>query len=169
LGELINDQNPTKIHISSNDNRYSELMSTLDSVSTVHERAKLIEQFFISIYKQFDDRLIREVLNNFTFHEKLSTIAKRSATTTKTMDRLFNAHIGITPVQFKNILQFRNSLRTKLNNMKQSLASLSFESHYNDLPYMLRVYRKFTGMTGTAFFNSLSTSADGKYLYREVS
>lgn len=167
LEEIAGSQNPTAIDITSGDKRYKDFLEKL-VLMPVAERIDAIEHFLISVYNKDEYSLLETILQNFDFNKKLSAIASESATTTKTMDRLFKKHIGLSPVEFKNILKFRNSLKAKLTNKEQSLSHLSFESNYSDLPYMMKVYRKFTKQTAKTFFDQLSTAAQGKYLYQEI-
>ena len=168
LEEVGRNQNPTAINISSGDKRYHDLLQLLNSLSSIRERIDAIEDFFVSHYKAFEDPLLEKIIEHFSSFQKLTTIAAKAATTTKTIDRLFKKHIGLTPIEFRRILKFRISLRSKLSDKNQSLENLAFETDYSDLPYMMRVYRKFTGQTAKTFFDRLSVSANGKYLYQEI-
>jgi len=167
LEEITGNQNPTNIQIGQADKRYDELVPALEWLSS-SERASAIEDFFVSNYRDFEESLLERILPEFSSFQKLPMIAKQAATSTKTIDRLFKKHIGLTPVEFKRILKFRSSLRSKLSDSNQSLESLAYETNYSDLPYMMKVYRKFTGQTAKAFFDRLSVSANGKYLYQEI-
>ena len=168
LDEISRDQNPTAINISAADERYLDLQQVLNSLSSIGQRTAAIEDFFASIYSDAVDPLLQEIVKHFDPDQKLTSIAASAATTTKTIDRLFKKHIGLTPVEFRRILKFRNSLRTKLSGKNQSLEHLAFDTNYHDLPYMMKVYKKFTGQTAKSFFERLSTSANGKYLYQEI-
>lgn len=168
LYEISRDQNPTAIKISSRDKRYHDVQETLNFLSSVAIRSEAIEDFFVSIYKDPGDPLLEEIIKHFDPDQKLTTIAKKAATTTKTIDRLFKKHIGLTPVAFRSILKFRNSLRSKLSDKNQSLGHIAFDTNYSDLPYMMKVYRNFTGQTAKTFFDRLSISGNGKYLYQEI-
>jgi AraC-like DNA-binding protein len=168
LDEITRDQNPTAIDIPSTDKRYHDLQQVLNSLSSITQRLAAIEDFFVSIYKDPADLLLAEVIKHFDPDQKLTSIAAAAATTTKTIDRLFKKHIGVTPVEFRRILKFRNSLRSKLSGKNQSLEDVAFDSNYQDLPYMMKVYKKFTGQTARTFFERLSVSANGKYLYQEI-
>jgi AraC-like DNA-binding protein len=168
LDEVCRNQNPTAINISAGDKRYHDLLQRLNSLSSIGDRVSAIEDFFVSVYKNFEDPLLEKIIAHFNSFQKLTTIATNAATTTKTIDRLFKKHIGLTPVEFRRILKFRISLRSKLSGKNSSLQNLAFETDYSDLPYMMKVYRKFTGQTAKTFFDRLSVSANGKYLYQEI-
>ena len=168
LDEVGKNQNPTAINISSEDKRYKDLLQILNSLSSICERIDAIEDFFVSIYKNFEDPLLVNIIEHINSLQTLTTIATHAATSTKTIDRLFKKHIGLTPVEFRRILKFRISLRSKLSDRNQSLENLAFETDYSDLSYMMKVYRKFTGQTAKTFFDRLSVSANGKYLYQEI-
>jgi YesN/AraC family two-component response regulator len=168
LEEISKDQNPTAINITTKDKRYQGLQEVLNSASSITQRIAAIEDFFVSIYKDADDVLLKEIIKHFDPDQKLTSIASTAATTTKTMDRLFKKHIGLTPVEYRSILKFRNSLRSKLSGKNQSLEHVAFDGNYHDLPYMMKVYKKFTGQTAKTFFDKLSVSANGKYLYQEI-
>ena len=167
LEEVARNQNPTNINISYRDKRYHDLLQVLPSLSSL-ERISAIEDLFVSVYNKFEDPLLKNIIAHFNSFQKLTLIAAKAATSTKTIDRLFKKHIGLTPVEFKSILKFRSSLSSKLSDSHQSLENLAYETDYSDLPYMMKVYRKLTGQTAKTFFDRLSVSANGKYLYQEI-
>ena len=167
LEEVSSNQNPTNIHISEADKRYAGLLQVLHSISSP-QKINAIEDFFVSIYNKFENPLLETIIAEFNSFQKLTTIATKAATSTKTIDRLFKKHVGLTPVEFKSILKFRSSLSSKLTDSHQSLENLAYETNYSDLPYMMKVYKKFTGQTAKTFFDRLSVSANGKYLYQEI-
>jgi AraC-like DNA-binding protein len=168
LQEISRNQNPSAISIISKDKRYDHLQQVLNSFRSVVQRMEAIEDFLVSIYRDPGDPLLEEIITEFDPDEKLTTIATKKATTTKTIDRLFKKHIGLTPVAVKQILKFRNSLRAKLSGKNQTLEHVAFDTNYHDLPYMMKAYRKFTGQTAKTFFDRLSISENGKYLYQEI-
>src|SRR6185503_3893654 len=87
LEEISRNENPTAITISSSDKRYQDLQGLLNSLSSVTERMAAIEDFFVFNYTDFDDVLLKEIIKHFDPDQKLTTIARTAATTTKTIDR----------------------------------------------------------------------------------
>jgi len=166
LEDLVKDQNPSRINIGDTDNRYAEFVITLSNISSIESRVDAIEKFFLSIYQNLDDRFMETALPYFHSQMRLTAIAEHSGMSIKTMDRFFKKHMGVTPVQFRNIVQFRNSLCVKFSDAHRSLNDLAFQAEYYDLPYMMKVYKKFTKQPMSEFFDRLQVSAGGKYLFQ---
>src|SRR5205814_3790031 len=123
--------------------RYERVPRDLETLS-LNKKVQVIEDFFTRIFSEMRDILVDRVVQSFDSDLNVTSIAKKAAVSPKTMDRLFKRHIGITPVQYRNILRFRKSLEVKLRNEGVSLGHLSLDANYYDLPHMIKAYKKFT-------------------------
>lgn len=104
-----------------------------------------------------------ELILQTTEPPAITEISKHLATSQRNLSRLFNKWIGLTPVEFRNIVQFRRSLE-KRNSLpgKIKMKDIGYESDYSDPSYMIRMYKKFTGLNPSAFFDK--ATFDDKYV-----
>jgi AraC-like DNA-binding protein len=93
----------------------------------------------------------------------VAAISKQVYTSPRNLLRLFTKHMCISPVEFRNIYQFRFSLHRKIESADASLKEVGYESNYSDASYMVKMYKKFTGHTPSEFFDNLKGS-DNKYI-----
>lgn len=167
-GELKETNNPSLIPVDYFDSSFKEFCKTVDIDQSLSLTANLIEELLIKNYRDFTnailERCIRE-LSNPDQSVKLESLAQKTGASTKTINRLFHKYIGLSPVEFRKITQFRNALNTKLKDKDASFSSIALENNYYDLPYMIKIFKEFTGINAKKFFDSVSLSAEGKYVY----
>lgn len=129
-------------------------------------RIQRIEKFLLNRYLDFPNPLVEEALTLLCDLDEiysLTEISRMIGTSTRNLLRLFNKHICLSPVEFRNIHQFRFSLNKKMEAGKTSLKDIGYESNYSHASYMIRMYQKYTGLNPTLFFDKVSV--EGKYVY----
>jgi AraC-like DNA-binding protein len=170
LRELQQDQNPTTLKFHGANKHFLDLVSAIAAISDKNIWKLIIENFLIENYHDFEYPILKkgiQELSAFENDENLSVTARRIGMSVKTMDRLFKEHVGLSPVEFRSISKFRASLKMRLASPADSLNKVAIQSNYSDLPYMMKVYKKFTRRSAKSFFDSISTGADGQYVYHE--
>lgn len=131
-----------------------------------------LEMFLLS---QFSDNLelnsIKESLNlleNGNEQNSIATIAAKVGLTLKTFQRRFNKHMGCSPVEYRRICRFRNSLTSKFNGSKlKKLTHITYDEGYYDQSYFIKEFRKLTNHNPKEFFKSTS-KVDGEKIIWEI-
>lgn len=167
-GQLKEANNPSLIPATYFDRSFAEFGKNLDMDQPLSHTAKLIEELLLKNYTTFVNAVLERCLQKIADPDelkKIEEVAHQAGAATKTVNRLFHKHIGLSPVEFRKIAQFRYAIKTRLENKKASISSIALVNNYYDLPYMIRVFRKFTGINATAFFRNVSSSGDGQYIY----
>jgi AraC-like DNA-binding protein len=140
-----------------------------DMVFSETSKAKQVDVIENFLLKKLDTRQIElvsegiELLTDFDNVASIPEICKKIGTSSRNLSRLFNKHIGLTPVEFRNICQFRYSLNKKLQAGKKPLKDIGYESNYSDASYMIRMYKKYTGLNPSAFFDKVTV--DSNYVF----
>ena len=62
----------------------------------------------------------------------------------RSLQRLFNEHVGVSPKQFSKIIQFQNSLKGISESGLQKLTDLVYEHGYADQSHFIRDFKKYT-------------------------
>jgi AraC-like DNA-binding protein len=152
---------------------YREFLKRFYTLDKNQERIAVLEDFLISIYSPFEEqsRLERaiELLSNFKDEVSVSDVAEALHLNTRTFDRLFQKHLGMTPVCYKKIARFRHSLKNKLFNENfKRLTQIGYESNFYDQSYFNRVYKNLTGQNPKRFFDSVEKLADDRLIFQFV-
>jgi AraC-like DNA-binding protein len=143
-----------------------EVFSRTSNVS----KLEFIEQYLLIKLATIDIPFVAEAINmfsNFDEHINIPVICRNLGTSSRNLARLFHKHICLSPVEFRNIYQFRFSLIKKVENgLKLGIKDLSYESNYSHSSYMIRMYKKYTGLNPSAFFNKISV--EGNYVFMSL-
>lgn len=121
-----------------------------------------LEVFLTSLYrpKTYDELYrILEALNDphntFSIHE----VAGQHFINHRKLNRDFKKELSITPEHYRMIARFRYAVQQKiLHEHSGNLTSIAYESGYLDQSYMIRSFKKLTGLSPAAFFK------EGKHL-----
>ncbi|MDB5030851.1 helix-turn-helix domain-containing protein [Mucilaginibacter sp.] len=154
-----------------NEPGYKNFISAFYATNELENRVNILEEFLLSVYTPLDIDPIYEkavsMLTDFTKETSIEQIAKELKTSTRTLDRFFNKHIGISPVGFKKIARFRHSLDNKLlDQHNKTLTDISYESNFYDQAYFINVYKQIAGSNPSTFFKTISKLADDRLVFQ---
>ena len=94
-----------------------------------------------------------ELLCDLKEERDMKDIAQAAGLSLRTMNRLFQQHLCMAPVQFRNLCRFRFSFNTKMEQQQLSSTELAYRSNYTDYPHMSRMYKKLTGFSPAELFS----------------
>lgn len=137
------------------------------------KRIVILENYLLSLYKPFTENLflidVLSTLSDFSTQVSIKDIARNLSLSSRTLDRVFKKHLGISPVGFRKIARFRHSLKNKLFNSKfNTLTKIGYESNFYDQSYFIKVYKNLTGQNPKAFFNSIDKLADDRLIFKFI-
>ena len=167
-GELLQVYNPSLVPVAGYFEELTELCNGDQMELSLPGLALIIEELLLKRFKPFSNSILDQAIHEMSFTDQLSKIddlAIHVGTSAKTLNRLFRRHIGLNPVEFRKILQFRNALGNRLTDEKATFRDIAWDNSYYDLPYMIKVFKEFTGRSMKKFFSELSYSADKQYVY----
>lgn len=131
-----------------------------------------IESFLLSQFGENQE--VSSIENALTLLENnneqisIADIAIKVALNIKTFQRHFQKHMGCSPVEYRRICRFRNSLTKKLNNTQlKNLTEITYEEGYYDQSYLIKEFRKITNHNPKDFFKSMS-KVDGDKIIWEI-
>jgi AraC-like DNA-binding protein len=166
LSEIITAAGNEYSYIDINRYSFSGLADLVFQKTDTAEQLELIERFLVKKFQEKEIPFVNEAVSHLTDFDQIRTIpgiCKLVGTSPRNLSRLFNRHIGLTPVEFRNICQFRFSLHKKMESRGKALKDLSYESNYSDASYMVRIYRKYTGLNPGSFFDKIAV--EGNYVF----
>ena len=87
----------------------------------------------------------------------LSEIQKDICVTERTLQRIFEKNIGVSPNQFRKIHQFNRAFRQLNNRQFQNLSDIAYDNDYADQSHYIRAFREFTNITPKEYLHLRST------------
>jgi AraC-like DNA-binding protein len=146
---------------------YQDFSKNVFSIRSRKEQLTFIGEYLLKKYSGVEIPMVEEAVSLLTDIDRSYSIAEicsRLGTSPRNLTRLFNKHICLSPVEFRNVFQFRYSLEKKIEKGNDILyKDISYESNYATSSYMIRMYKKYTGLNPSSFFDKVSI--DGKYVF----
>jgi AraC-like DNA-binding protein len=140
----------------------TDLQEQLLNSNTVSEMTLLIDRFLLSLIpKNNKDNVLIEyaaekIIKSPTKHI-LSEIKKDLCVTERTLQRMFEKNIGVSPNQFRKIHQFNRAFRQLNNRQFQHLGDIAYAHDYADQSHYIRAFKEFTNLTPKEYLQ-LSTA-----------
>ena len=130
----------------------TDLQEQLLNSNTASEMILVLDNYIFSLIPKNtkDKPLIKyaaeKILNNPTKHI-LSEIQKDICVTERTLQRIFEKNIGVSPNQFRKIHQFNRAFRQLNNRQFQNLSDIAYDNDYADQSHYIRAFKEFTNIT----------------------
>ncbi len=108
------------------------------------------------------------ILSNLNDETSITEIALKLGYNLKTFQRHFKKHLGSSPVEYRRIYRFRNSIASKLDDYQlKTLTDITYEGGYYDQSYFIKEFRKLTNHNPKDFFK-VTNKVDGDKLVWEI-
>jgi AraC-like DNA-binding protein len=124
------------------------LYDLLDVDDRVTER---LDDFFTG--KIRNTRNLLSLIKTVENHKGKITVdylAKRHHVTNRTLERMFNEHMGISPKEFIKVIRFQQVLkRIRKKDVKESLSQLAYEMGYYDQAHLANEVKRYSGFDPT--------------------
>ncbi len=132
---------------------------------------KSLETFLISQYREtFEYTKLQAsllLLNGLDGNKSIASIALELGYNPKTFHRNFVKHMGCTPIEYRRICKFRNSVAAKLNeNNIKSLTDLTYENGFFDQAHFIREFKKLTNLNPKAYFKAVHKVDGDKIVWK---
>lgn len=86
----------------------------------------------------------------------LTQVQEELFVTERTLQRMFELHVGISPKTFSRICQFHSALQQLSQNQFTEMTDVAFESGYADQSHLIRTFKEFTNYTPLEYLKSAS-------------
>jgi len=142
----------------SNNDLWNDAIMNCFSISESQKRIEMLENFLMSLYKPIEFKTLKpiiKILNDPHNILSIRQIASENQLCHRKLIRDFKRALCITPVMFRMITRFRYAVNQKiLFNTEDNFTELGYESGYFDQSYMIKTFKKFTGLSPSDFFKS---------------
>ena len=130
----------------------NDLQEQLLNSTTASEMILVLDNYLFSLIPKNnkDNPLIKyaaEQIFDSPIKNILSEVQKDICVTERTLQRMFEKNIGVSPNQFRKIHQFNRAFRQLNNSQFQSLGDIAYDNGYADQSHYIRAFKEFTNIT----------------------
>ena len=144
----------------------SLLYEKLSGTSYLESKIQILNTFFIEqATKKFlsNQNLIHPTLNYILKNKGAITVnhlVKYTGYSERHIERIFNECIGLNPKKFGNIVKLHYFLNLlKYKSSQSNITDLCYEAGYSDQSHLIKVFKKYTGITPTQYLNNTNRLA----------
>jgi AraC-like DNA-binding protein len=136
----------------------AELQEKLLHCSSADDMILLLNNYVLNLInkKKKDTSRIEfatSIIKQSLVSDNLKTVQDSLCVTEKTLRRMFESNLGISPRLYKRICQF-NAAFQQLNLKKFSkLSDIAYENGYADQSHFVRTFKEFTNITPSEYLN----------------
>lgn len=145
---------------------YKDISAIINGENTLH---KLEEKLATMCSRQKELNVLASIVRLMMDNENITIkdIARQIYFTEKSIYRLFLAHIGISPVQFRGILKFRQAVKKSTRfSYTNKMSRMAADNGYYDQANLVNEFKKFTNSTPKRFLSAVTLNADKKIVWK---
>lgn len=160
----------SQVFVEWENNIFRNFLNSFFEASDYEKKIDILESYLVAICHPIKNEFLLETaiiqLINFDQEHSIDSIARSLKISTRSLNRLFIENLGITPICFKKIARFRNSLKNKIYYGKfKRLTEIAYDSNFYDQAYFIKIFNKLTGMNPSLFFQSVDKLADDNLIF----
>lgn len=133
----------------------NEIMERAELANSDQDIIKIIENKIVDLldYTLIPDISIYRILKLFNVDNivKVDDLCEKSGINRRTIERIFNKYIGVSPKLFVRINRFQKA--TKELHHSNTLTSTAYDLNYFDQTHFIKDFKSFTGCTPSEFLN----------------
>lgn len=145
-------------------------LANLFGASDPSDKGKIIDGFLLQKLLPISLPYLKkavEILVDFDSNISIKEIASVSNVSLRTFNRNFKDVLGVSPVEYRRIAQFRHSIENKLfRSQFTRLTDIGYKSHFYDQSYFNKIYQKLTGSNPKKFFDSIDRIGDDRLVFQ---
>ncbi|TCC88162.1 AraC family transcriptional regulator [Pedobacter frigiditerrae] len=154
------------------DPHFPEFMVSLFSIDDEQEKGRIIDKFLLQRFAPIPLSYLESavaLLCNFEKNLSIEKIAAQFNVSLRSFNRNFKDVLGVSPVEYRRIAQFRYSIENKFFQTQfKRLTDIGYESHFYDQSYFNKIYHKLTGSNPKTFFKSIERIGDDKLIFQFI-
>ncbi|HVI44186.1 MAG TPA: helix-turn-helix domain-containing protein [Chitinophaga sp.] len=126
------------------------LQEQLLNAPDLRHRMQLIDNFIRKLAAPCDTHAGRAIAHATQLIQQghgtlpVNCVQQELHTTERTLQRLFEAHVGVSPKTFSRICQFHAALQQLSHNNFTDMTAVAFDNGYADQSHLIRAFKEFT-------------------------
>lgn len=134
------------------------LQEKLLNASTIKERISILDEFVFSLITKIQtcNNLINyatQLITENPSKEVLKQVQDKLFVTERTFQRIFENKIGISPNQYRHIVQFNSAFQQLNQGQYKRISDIAFYNNYADQSHFIRAFKEFTNLTPKEYLN----------------
>ncbi len=134
------------------------LQEQLLNASSTNDMISLLDDYIYSLITKCktDTRILKYATEKITANpnkEILVSTQKELCVTERTFQRLFGNHIGVSPNQYRRIVQFNAAFRQLQKRQFEQLSDLAYANNYTDQSHYIRAFKEFTNLSPNQYLH----------------
>ncbi len=151
---------------------FADFMANLFGIDDAQVKGKIIDEFLLhrlAPIQLFYLESAVALLCDFEKNIPINEIATQFNVSLRTFNRNFKDILGVSPVEYRRITQFRRSIENKLfQSQFKRLTDIGYESHFYDQSYFNKIYQKLAGTNPKKFFNSIDRIGNDQLIFQFI-
>lgn len=131
------------------------LLEHLAQAQDVNLKINILFKFIadqITLNANPNNHKINAIINLLATGNSLPQVCRETNISERTLERLMNQHVGISPKRFTRIIRLQSFLDGFRNGVHDNFTDLAYINDYFDQSHSIREFKEFTGITPREFF-----------------
>ncbi len=155
-----------------NNANFPSFMENLFGHDDGKEKGKIIDAFLLQLLTPVQLSYLESavaLLCNFEANLSIDQVAAHFNVSLRSFNRKFKEVLGVSPVEYRRIAQFRQSIENKLGQSQfKRLTDIGYQSHFYDQSYFNKIYQKLAGSNPKTFFKSIERIGNDNLIFQFV-
>ncbi len=138
-------------------NRANELRDNIGNAASFEERVEIIENYLRSSIMWQQTLRLKPLIHSTAFASRccfsatVEQMAREACVSFRTLDRMFQTHIGLTPKEFLKIERLKFAIGLMRTRSRLSLTEIAIDSGFFDQPHFNKDFKNVIGITPAGF------------------
>lgn len=154
------------------DSSYQAHLESSFSSAEPKQQIQHIEDFLLRKFRPLNTSPLEKavaLLDDFGNEYHMQDILNETQLSLRTFNRHFKQSLGVSPIEYRRIAQFRHSLNNKLFSKQfKRLTDIGYESNFYDQSYFIKLYKKLTGANPKSFFSNIEKLGNDNLIFQFV-
>ena len=142
---------------------FFEKMKEILELKDQTRQTELLEQYWLSKFKNKDLHLIEDILVDMESDLKISDIASKYNISRQHLNTLFSKTVGKPCSEYRKINRFRSTIEKKKN--AKNLSQLTYDNLFYDQSHMIKDFKELTKVSPRFFFKKIDIDKKNIWLY----
>lgn len=155
-----------------NDPLFLAFIEVAFGTDDIKAQAQILDQFLLQKLRLIDLSYFEKavtLLCDFEKNVSINEIAVQFNVSLRSFNRNFKEVLGVSPVEYRRIAQFRHSINNKLFQTQfKRLTDIGYESHFYDQSYFNKIYKKLSGSNPKTFFKSIERIGNDELIFQFI-
>lgn len=142
--------------------RGMRLKEQLLNATSLDKRLELMDNYILKLTGRYKPAvnhtiaLATQAIQKSGGTKPITQVQDELFVTERTLQRLFELHVGVSPKTFSRVCQFHSALQQLNQNQFSAMSDVAFESGYADQSHLIRAFKEFTNYTPLEYLKTAS-------------